>query len=692
MAKRHFLRTGAITAAVVLLLATSAAASSLSGSVRAGATFPARTLVLTVPPGVRAGAPRIYVTENGKPVGHLSVTPEKRTVNHNFGVALVIDRSGSMSGVPLAQAMAAARAIAAKRTRTEKLGVITFDRTSTVLLPMTSDARTINRALATTPPIGTGTRILPALMAGLKQLAAAHDAGGAVILISDGATAVAGGLTPASVSAAAQRQQVRIFTVGLRDSSFTPVLMRRLAQLGGGKFVVATGAQLPRVFTHITSALTQSYALSYRSILPAGQRVAVTVHVDGVPKSLSLSYYAPVPPRPSTPTTTTTPRAAVKSPKTSAPTAASTFFGLTSAPAGAQGRLTARTSPAAQPGPSPAASSAQSGTAWKALPPHRSFWSSSLGILVIAAGCVLLIALAIALMVFGRPSRQTLQRRVGTFTLASSEADATASALGGEGTGRLARLLTSRRGWPTFVEQVDAARMKRSPLAIVKRWAVASAVGAFLLAYVTGSAVLGILLLAAAPFVLRAVVSRGARRQRNQFNQQLPSHLQDLAGAMRGGRSFIGALAAVASSSNEPIRGELERALSDESLGLPLEETLEAISRRMNAKDMEQVALIAALQRKSGSNVSEALERVADSSSERADLQREMRALTGQARMSAWVLSGLPPAMLAGLTVLAPSYSHPLFHTVPGVVLLVIGAGMVVSGWLVMNRIVNPEA
>jgi len=668
VAKRHFLRTGAITAAVVLLLATSAAASSLSGSVRAGATFPARTLVLTVPPGVRAGAPRIYVTENGKPVGHLSVTPEKRTVNHNFGVALVIDRSGSMSGVPLAQAMAAARAIAAKRTRTEKLGVITFDRTSTVLLPMTSDARTINRALATTPPIGTGTRILPALMAGLKQLAAAHDAGGAVILISDGATAVAGGLTPASVSAAAQRQQVRIFTVGLRDSSFTPVLMRRLAQLGGGKFVVATGAQLPRVFTHITSALTQSYALSYRSILPAGQRVAVTVHVDGVPKSLSLSYYAPVPPRPSTPTTTTTPRAAVKSPKTSAPTAASTFFGLTSAPAGAQG------------------------TAWKALPPHRSFWSSSLGILVIAAGCVLLIALAIALMVFGRPSRQTLQRRVGTFTLASSEADATASALGGEGTGRLARLLTSRRGWPTFVEQVDAARMKRSPLAIVKRWAVASAVGAFLLAYVTGSAVLGILLLAAAPFVLRAVVSRGARRQRNQFNQQLPSHLQDLAGAMRGGRSFIGALAAVASSSNEPIRGELERALSDESLGLPLEETLEAISRRMNAKDMEQVALIAALQRKSGSNVSEALERVADSSSERADLQREMRALTGQARMSAWVLSGLPPAMLAGLTVLAPSYSHPLFHTVPGVVLLVIGAGMVVSGWLVMNRIVNPEA
>jgi tight adherence protein B len=90
--------------------------------------------------------------------------------------------------------------------------------------------------------------------------------------------------------------------------------------------------------------------------------------------------------------------------------------------------------------------------------------------------------------------------------------------------------------------------------------------------------------------------------------------------------------------------------------------------------------------------VAEALERVAEGARERADLAREIKSLTGQARMSCWVLSGLPPAMLAALSVIAPSYSHPLFHTTMGIVMLFVAAGLVVSGWLVMKKIVNPES
>jgi tight adherence protein B len=160
---------------------------------------------------------------------------------------------------------------------------------------------------------------------------------------------------------------------------------------------------------------------------------------------------------------------------------------------------------------------------------------------------------------------------------------------------------------------------------------------------------------------------------------------------MRAGRSFVGAIAVVADTSAEPMKGELERALTDERLGLPIEDTLEAIARRMDAPDMEQIALIAALNRNSGSNVAEALERVAGSARERADLAREMRSLTGQARMTSWVLSALPPAMLVTLSLVAPSYAHPLLHTTLGIVLLVIATLMVVAGWAVMTRIVNPE-
>ena len=721
----HFLYIGAITSALVALLAVNATAASVSGSIGGATRFPSRAVVLTVPPGVRVSVPRIYVSENGKPVDYLSVTPLKAAKAGDFGVVLVIDQSRSMGGAPLAQEMAAARAIAARRTGKQKLGVIRFAQNSTVLLSPTSDQHVINRVLAQTPATETGTRMLPALVAGLKQLADANVADGTLILVSDGSATGSGGLTPQSVGADARAQHVRIFTVALRDRTFAPDVMRRLARLGHGKFAAATGAQLPHVLTTITSTLSAGYLLRYQSILSAGQQVALTVHVDGLPSPLSLSYYAPA--SPSISTSSSASSSGAKS-FPSAPAAAST-----SAPAAASSHPAPRRAPVASglgiPGvtvsslpqaPSSASSPVsppatelgrgassshraphhalgQSKSSVPSAPrhvganPRTSFWSSSLALLTFAAGITLLIALAFAVLLFRSPTRRALQERVQMFTDASPATDPTTPESSTNGVSGVTRLANGRR-WLAFSQRVESARFRRSPLSLVKRWAVASMVAALLVAYLSGTAVLGILLLIVSPFVLRVVLSRGVRRQQRRFSEQLPSHLQDLAGAMRGGRSFVGAITAMTESATEPLRGEFQRALSDERLGLPLEETLEAIGRRMEAKDMEQIALIAALHRGSGSNVAEALDRVAESSRERADLRREMRSLTGQARMSAGVLTGMPPLMLLALMFIAPGYQHPLFHTLGGIVGLFVAAGMLGMGWMVMSKIVNAEA
>ncbi len=181
------------------------------------------------------------------------------------------------------------------------------------------------------------------------------------------------------------------------------------------------------------------------------------------------------------------------------------------------------------------------------------------------------------------------------------------------------------------------------PLALVKRAAAASAIVAILAdsgEWLTP--LIGLLALLVWPFILRAVISRRAPASSGTSSEtSLPSHLQDLSGAMRSGRSVVGAIAAVAESADEPIRSELERAVTDEQLGRPLEESLDAVARRMHAEDMEQVSLIAALHRRSGSNVAEAFDRVAEGARERADLRREVKALTGQAKMSSLVLTGL---------------------------------------------------
>jgi tight adherence protein B len=194
------------------------------------------------------------------------------------------------------------------------------------------------------------------------------------------------------------------------------------------------------------------------------------------------------------------------------------------------------------------------------------------------------------------------------------------------------------------------------------------------------------------PKALRMFFARGARKQRQVFIDTLPGYLQDLSSALRVGRSFVSALAVVAATADEPVRSELERAVTDEALGRPLEESLEAVSRRMQATDMDQVALIAGLNQRSGSNVAEALDRVADGARERADLRREIRALTAQGKMSSWVLTALPPVMLFAITIVSPSYAHPLFHSTGGIVLLLIASGMVLAGWKVMKKISTVKA
>jgi tight adherence protein B len=654
----------ALAALAVALPAAGAATGTLSGSFVAGAKFPARTMTLTAPAGVTVDVPHMYIWENGGPVYYLHVAPMPQT----GAVELVIDQSSSMAGAPLAHELAAARAIAAARGSDQKLGVVAFDSGPTNVLSPTTDQSAIDRVLSGSPWTGNGTKVLPAVKLALAQLKAANAAGGEVIVLSDGATDDAAAIASDGIAAAAKDQHVQISALGVRDHAFDPALLQQLAQQGGGQYALATGAGLRQAVATVSAAIPQSYLIQYRSAVPAGRHVAVKIHVDGISTMLHLGYKTPAPAPAAKPARVApAPNAPVQTPR-HAPRRLHASAGSVSGP-------TAVPFPTVKP----------------AAAPH-SFWTSSLGLLTAAGVCALLIALAIVLVFVRNPKRRALRRRVGTFIDAAQDDPVPSNqAAEPEVHGLLTRLLSRRRSWPEFVERVEIGRMKASPVGLVKRTVVASVLVAIVVGVVTGIPPLGLVAFLPAPFVLRGLVSRAVRKQRKLFLDQLPSTLQDLAGAMRSGRSFVGALDGVAETSAEPMRGELERATTDERLGLPLEETLVAIARRMEAKDMDQIAMIAALNRNSGSNVAEALERVAEGARERADLEGEMRSLTGQARMSSWILTGLPPVMLGALTVAAPQYGKPLFHTVAGVVLLVFATGLVIAGWLVMQKIVNPK-
>jgi tight adherence protein B len=122
---------------------------------------------------------------------------------------------------------------------------------------------------------------------------------------------------------------------------------------------------------------------------------------------------------------------------------------------------------------------------------------------------------------------------------------------------------------------------------------------------------------------------------------------------------------------------------------VPIDQALEVVVQRMDSRELEQVALVAALQRETGGNTAEVLDQVTDTIRERFELRRTVQTLTAQGRMSRWVLTFLPLFLLLVITLINPGYMDVMYHTTGGHVVLVLAGLSVASGSLVIKKIVN---
>lgn len=636
-------------------------AGSLYGWQVAGATYPARALDLFAPAGTALTPAHVHVSENGRPVGPLTVTPVSRAAPGDFGVEVLVDRSPSMPADAQRAELAGLRAFAATRTGQQRLGIVAVTGRPAIALPLTADAGTISALLAAPLPSAAGQDVTGAMTLGLAQLAGSQVALGAIVLLSDGVGINPVPGTGTAVQSAAAAAGVPVITVGVRDSASTVGSLRALAQAAPGQFAVVTPAQLSATMQTVSRVVTRGAVVRWHSRQPAGSLVRVTTRVDGVQSVTRTVYRAPG---------TAAPRRVVRV----APHFPQLAF-QNASQLSPQPSFVASTAPAHADSVPPAA------------PPAAASAAGSSSSLPLPAAALVGILIAIALYVlFHRPGQRAVRARVGSYILASSASEHRPDALTGAGEAD-SGFLHRTSWWPAFVKNVAIARSPRTPAQLVKRAAIGGVVAAALLMLVSGAPPLAILPLIGWPFALRYAMKRAAGKQQEKFRDTLPGYLQDLASAMRVGRSFVSALTVVSEGSDEPIRSELERAISDESLGMPLEEALDAVAHRMDASDMEQVALVAGLNRRSGSNVSESLDRVADGARERADMRREVKALTGQARMSSSVLTALPALLLGGISLISPRYSYPFWHTTVGPILLAVGGALVFAGWKVMKKI-----
>lgn len=621
----------------------------LSAALLSAFEFPERALDVWTSPAKPLTAGQLQISENGQPVSGLKLTPFSQAPTSDFGVIVVLDESPTIDATSRSLEMSMAMTIAAQRKGSEQFGLVAFGASPTMVLPPSSDPQLINDALSSPALVAPGSSLLPALSMAYAQLQRARVPVGAVVVLTTGRQ-LASPATEAAASRAGLKLGYQTFVTDVAAPSGHSSGQSSAAKQQDK----ALGTQLPDG-AGLWSRLAAGYEVSYRSSARPKQAVTVTVRANGFTGTPTMQYTA----EPSAPT----------GPAAPSLQALSQYPQLASSPS------FARVFPTVSP-VSPAR-------------PAHSFWSSPLSLILVAVGCALLLALALILLVSG-VRQSEVETRVSRF-IPQEEAVAGQDPLVLAAPG-VPAILARRRWWPKFVVEVDVARFRHSPVALVRRAIAGSLVAAVIFTLLLGSAAAGLLGLPVGPLVLYVAVRRAARKSRVRFAEQLPSHLQDMAGAMRGGRSMAGAIQAAADGAEDPSLGEFERVVADEQLGRPLETSLSSVARRMQSEDMQQVVLVAALHRRSGSSVAEALDHVAEGARERLELMRELRSLTGQARLSSRILSALPVAVVIVLWLIAPSYIRPLLHTVGGIVVLIMGIGMVGLGSLIMSRIVKVEA
>jgi tight adherence protein B len=586
------------------------------GRVRA----PERGFLLDLPPATQIARNQISLFENGRRIRSFSLSPIQ-AVEGQFGVVLVIDASNSMRGAAEDAALAAARAFVHRAGASVKIGIVAFNRRSTVLATPAQGVAAVSAALSRAPQLAYGTQINDALGAAVALLDDRDLSSGSVVLLSDGAD-TGSRLTEQQLVRQAREQHIRIFTVGLRSRTFRPGSLRHIAAATGGSYFEASSiADLTSIYDSLGRRLSTEYVLRYRSRNAPGTHVSVLVRIAGLGE-VSASY------------------------------------------------VTARPAPIA--------------------PFHRSvferFWSSPASLALIALLTAGLAALGASLLL--RVPKGTLLRRIGEFVSVMTPEDEAAQrkALTTKVFAGAEESLARTKWWAQFNEELEIARIPMPAVQILVATAVATLFAGVILMLI--SPLFAVFALGV-PLIARELVHRKLKSVRDDFAEQLPDNLQVLASALRAGHSFVGALSVVAADAPEPAQREFRRVVADDQLGVPIDDSLRDVARRMQSTELEQVGLLAELQRESGGNMAEVLDTVVETIRDRFDLRRLIKTLTAQGRMARWILTLLPVFLALVISLLNPSYMQPLFATKPGEVLVALAIVMVVAGSLVIKRIVN---
>jgi tight adherence protein B len=260
--------------------------------------------------------------------------------------------------------------------------------------------------------------------------------------------------------------------------------------------------------------------------------------------------------------------------------------------------------------------------------------------------------------------------------------------------GRMARSLLARFKLRERAERLlETADLKWGAAGLLHRSAAAALVASLAVLVATRNSLPLVTLVAgilgaAAPFKW---VARRARARVHMFEEQFPECLEFISRSMRAGHAFSVALEMVPKEFSEPLAGEFRRTYEEQNLGQPLDIVLRKMANRMPLLDTQFFVSAVLLQKRTGGNLAELLDKLADIIRQRFKLRARIRAISAQGLMSGRILASIPAAVGGLMFVVNPQYARFFIDDPAGHEMLAGAFALQIVGYIIIKRIVTFE-
>ena len=206
--------------------------------------------------------------------------------------------------------------------------------------------------------------------------------------------------------------------------------------------------------------------------------------------------------------------------------------------------------------------------------------------------------------------------------------------------------------------------------------------------FFTGQALLGTLSALAGPFLAWNFVKFKVSKRKKAFEAQLPDALSLIASSLQAGHTALRSVQSMVEESEAPLSEEFERVVAETALGDPLVDALDRMAQRLDVEDLAWVVQAIRIQQTVGGKLADLLYTLAEFMRGREEIRREIKVLTAEGRLSAWVLGGLPVFLFFAIKTQSPTYIEPMLHT-PGLFVLIGAAVSVAIGIGMIMRMVK---